>query len=54
MAAAISLFGFNSGAAPAAVVEVLIGVPVMPGVVAIVNPSKGGHEGVKRYLFRNF
>ncbi|MBI4273228.1 MAG: ACR3 family arsenite efflux transporter [Rhizobiales bacterium] len=39
VAAAISLFGFNSGAALATVVGVLIEVPVMLTVVAIVNRS---------------
>ncbi len=48
MAAAISLFGFNSGAALVTVVGVLIEVPVMLSVVWIVNRSKGWHEsGVK-------
>ena len=41
VAAAISLFGFNSGAALATVVGVLIEVPVMLLVVNIVNRSKG-------------
>lgn len=40
VAAAISLFGFNSGAALATVVGVLIEVPVMLSVVRIVNGSK--------------
>lgn len=40
VAAAISLFGFNSGAALATVVGVLIEVPVMLLVVRIVNQSK--------------
>ncbi|MCI0600539.1 MAG: bile acid:sodium symporter, partial [Beijerinckiaceae bacterium] len=44
VAAAISLFGFNSGAALAAVVGVLIEVPVMLSVVSIVNKSKGWYE----------
>ena len=39
VAAAISLFGFESGAALATVVGVLIEVPVMLSVVAIVNRS---------------
>ncbi len=48
VAAAISLFGFNSGAALATVVGVLIEVPVMLSVVWIVNRSKGWYErGVK-------
>ncbi len=41
VAAAISLFGFESGAALATVVGVLIEVPVMLSVVWIVNRSKG-------------
>lgn len=40
VAAAISLFGFSSGAALATVVGVLVEVPVMLSVVAIVNRSK--------------
>jgi arsenite transporter len=44
VAAAISLFGFNSGAALATVVGVLIEVPVMLLVVRIVNASKGWYE----------
>ena len=44
MAAAISLFGFNSGAALATVVGVLIEVPVMLSVVLIVNRSQGWYE----------
>jgi ACR3 family arsenite transporter len=44
VAAAISLFGFHSGAALAAVVGVLIEVPVMLSVVWIVNRSKGWYE----------
>lgn len=45
VAAAISLFGFESGAALATVVGVLIEVPVMLFVVALVNRSKGWYEG---------
>jgi arsenite transporter len=45
VAAAISLFGFASGAALATVVGVLIEVPVMLSVVAIVNRTKGWYEG---------
>jgi len=45
VAAAISLFGFHSGAALATVVGVLIEVPVMLSVVKIVNASKGWYEG---------
>jgi ACR3 family arsenite transporter len=44
VAAAISLFGFESGAALATVVGVLVEVPVMLTVVAIVNRSKGWYE----------
>jgi ACR3 family arsenite transporter len=44
VAAAISLFGFQSGAALATVVGVLIEVPVMLSVVGIVNRSKGWYE----------
>jgi len=44
VAAAISLFGFHSGAALATVVGVLIEVPVMLLVVHIVNHSKGWYE----------
>ena len=44
VAAAISLFGFHSGAALATVVGVLIDVPVMLLVVKIVNRSKGWYE----------
>ena len=44
VAAAISLFGFNSGAALATVVGVLIEVPVMLLVVYVVNHSKGWYE----------
>ena len=44
VAAAISLFGFESGAALATVVGVLIEVPVMLSVVKIVNHSRGWYE----------
>jgi ACR3 family arsenite transporter len=44
VAAAISLFGFESGAALATVVGVLIEVPVMLLVVRIVNSTKGWYE----------
>jgi ACR3 family arsenite transporter len=44
VAAAISLFGFNSGAALATVVGVLIEVPVMLSVVKIVNSTRGWYE----------
>jgi len=44
VATAISLFGFESGAALATVVGVLIEVPVMLLVVRVVNRSKGWYE----------
>jgi ACR3 family arsenite transporter len=44
VAAAISLFGFDSGAALATVVGVLIEVPVMLLVVRMVNASKRWYE----------
>jgi ACR3 family arsenite transporter len=44
VAAAISLFGFKSGAALATVVGVLIEVPVMLLVVRVVNASKPWYE----------
>lgn len=44
VAAAISLFGLNSGAALATVVGVLIEVPVMLHVVRIVKSSRGWYE----------
>jgi len=44
VAAAIALFGFQSGAALATVVGVLIEVPVMLLVVQIVNQSKDWYE----------
>lgn len=44
VAAAISLFGFNSGAALATVVGVLIEVPVMLSAVWIVNRSRDWYE----------
>jgi ACR3 family arsenite transporter len=45
VAAAISLFGFESGAALATVVGVLIEVPVMLLVVYVVNRTKPWYEG---------
>lgn len=45
VATAIALFGFNSGAALATVVGVLIEVPVMLSVVKIVNGSRHWYEG---------
>ena len=54
VAAAISLFGFNSGAALATVVGVLIEVPAMLLVVYLVNNRKdsyeSGHKVVKGTL----
>ncbi|MGH8223450.1 MAG: ACR3 family arsenite efflux transporter [Woeseiaceae bacterium] len=44
VAAAISLFGFASGAALATVVGVLIEVPVMLSVVKVVNATRGWYE----------
>lgn len=44
VATAIALFGFNSGAALATVVGVLIEVPVMLSIVAIVNRSRHWYE----------
>jgi ACR3 family arsenite transporter len=48
VAAAISLFGFESGAALATVVGVLIEVPVMLLVVNVVNSSKCWYEAGAR------
>ena len=48
VAAAISLFGFESGAALDTVVGVLIEVPVMLLVVRVVNASKGWYERAPR------
>lgn len=45
VAAAISLFGFHSGAALATVVGVLIEVPIMLLVVKVVNATKPWYEG---------
>jgi ACR3 family arsenite transporter len=50
VAAAISLFGFESGAALATVVGVLIEVPVMLSVVRIVNSSRAWYERPARAL----
>ena len=44
VAAAISLFGFDSGAALATVVGVLVEVPVMLAVVKLVNASKNWYS----------
>jgi len=48
VAVAISLFGFNSGAALATVVGVLVEVPVMLSVVRIVNSSRKWYENPAR------
>jgi ACR3 family arsenite transporter len=52
VAAAISLFGFQSGAALATVVGVLIEVPVMLTLVAFVNRSKPWYEAGRAVLGR--
>jgi ACR3 family arsenite transporter len=44
VAAAISLFGFDSGAALATVVGVLIEVPVMLVVVKVVNSTRDWYD----------
>jgi len=44
VAAAISLFGFESGAALATVVGVLIEVPLMLALVYVVNRSKRWYD----------
>lgn len=44
VATAIAIFGFNSGAALATVVGVLVEVPVMLSIVAIVNKSRQWYE----------
>ncbi len=53
VATAISLFGFNSGAALATVVGVLIEVPVMLALVAVVNRSKGWYEASRAVSARS-
>jgi ACR3 family arsenite transporter len=54
VAAAISLFGFESGAALATVVGVLIEVPVMLLVVKVVNATKPWYEaGIESERSRN-
>ena len=52
VAAAISLFGFDSGAALATVVGVLIEVPVMLLVVRVVNATRGWYETADRKVSR--
>jgi arsenite transporter len=54
VAAAISLFGLNSGAALATVVGVLIEVPVMLALVGIVNRSRAWYEDGKQVKARHF
>ena len=52
VATAIALFGFESGAALATVVGVLIEVPVMLFAVRVVNSTAGWYEqreGIKSY-----
>ncbi len=50
VATAIALFGFQSGAALATVVGVLVEVPVMLSVVRIVKASRGWYEsGARRH-----
>jgi len=44
VATAIAMFGFESGAALATVVGVLVEVPVMVSVISIVNRSRGWYE----------
>jgi ACR3 family arsenite transporter len=56
VATAIVVFGFESGAALATVVGVLVEVPVMLSVVRIVNASKGWYESgsaVRRRVARS-
>lgn len=50
VAAAISIFGFESGAALATVVGVLIEVPVMLLVVRVVNRTRPWYEHVNREI----
>ena len=50
VATAISLFGFDSGAALATVVGVLIEVPVMLAIVRAVNATRGRYEARSRRL----
>ena len=53
VATAIALFGFQSGAALATVVGVLVEVPVMLSVVRIVRASRGWYEaGARRHAAR--
>jgi len=50
VAAAISLFGFQSGAALATVVGVLIEVPVMLSIVSVVNKSEDWYTRKSRQI----
>jgi ACR3 family arsenite transporter len=52
VAAAISLFGFESGAALATVVGVLVEVPVMLSLVKIVNQSRSWYDQGDRLMHR--
>ena len=52
VAAAISIFGFESGAALATVVGVLIEVPVMLLVVRVVNRTRPWYDGAHRTIER--
>ncbi len=45
VATAIVLFGFQSGAALATVVSILVEVPVMLSVVRLVQSTRGWYEG---------
>ncbi len=53
VAAAITLFGLQSGAALATVVGVLVEVPAMLAVVAVVNSTKGWYEAGPRRPIRS-
>ena len=53
VAAAISLFGFDSGAALATVVGVLVEVPVMLSVVKIVNRTRNWYQASPSLTRRN-
>lgn len=53
VAAAISLFGFDSGAALATVVGVLVEVPVMLSVVKIVNRTRAWYQAAPAQARRN-
>ena len=53
VAAAISIFGLQSGAALATVVGVLVEVPVMLSVVWIVNRTKPWYEAKQQEHIEN-